>query len=166
MNLLIFVVLFGIFDETEQCENFKYTKDVFAPNTIQIIANVTPGSLDYLRGVCTADCYASVQCNAVDFCGTYCRLIRGWDSFYNGSSLGTPCQRYQIVRTRYNLFCKDNWKSKYDLQVKVLFYESLTGWQENIHLTGWQENVIGECQYLPFKNVVKQFSFKSYSFFF
>nr|XP_022301459.1 MAM and LDL-receptor class A domain-containing protein 1-like [Crassostrea virginica] len=96
MNLLIFVVLFGIFDETEQCENFKYTKDVFAPNTIQIIANVTPGSLDYLRGVCTADCYASVQCNAVDFCGTYCRLIRGWDSFYNGSSLGTPCQRYQI----------------------------------------------------------------------
>lgn len=168
MNLLIFVVLFGIFDETEQCENFKYTKDVFAPNTIQIIANVTPGSLDYLRGVCTADCYASVQCNAVDFCGTYCRLIRGWDSFYNGSSLGTPCQRYQIVRTRYNLFCNDNWKKVWFASKSTFLRKliHLTGWQENMHLTSWQENVIGECLYLPFKVVVNQFAFKLYSFFF
>ncbi|XP_061186628.1 thyroid hormone-induced protein B-like [Saccostrea echinata] len=84
------------FPNSEQCENFRYTKDVFAPNSIQIISNVSASSLDYVYAICTAECFANWACNAVDVCGTFCRLIRGWDSLYSEENSTDVCQRYQI----------------------------------------------------------------------
>lgn len=99
----IILLLFSIFYGTEQCENFRYTKDVSAPNTIQIISNVSTESLDYLRGSCVSECMSNIDCNAIDVCGTYCRLIRGWDSLYTEQSAATTCQRFQIVKIFYLL---------------------------------------------------------------
>lgn len=99
----VILLLFSIFYGTEQCENFRYTKDVSAPNAIQIITNVSTDSLDYLRGSCVSDCMSNIDCNAIDVCGTYCRLIRGWDSLYTEQNAATTCQRFQIVRIFYLL---------------------------------------------------------------
>ncbi|XP_065938524.1 MAM domain-containing glycosylphosphatidylinositol anchor protein 1-like [Magallana gigas] len=90
------LVLFSIFYGTEQCENFRYTKDVSAPNAIQIISNVSTESVDHLRGSCISECMSNIDCNAIDVCGTYCRLIRGWDSLYTEQNAATTCQRFQI----------------------------------------------------------------------
>lgn len=95
---VIILLLFSIFYGTEQCENFRYTKDVSAPNAIQIITNVSTESVDYLRGSCVSECMSKIDCNAIDVCGTYCRLIRGWDSLYMEQIAATTCQRFQIVR--------------------------------------------------------------------
>uniref|UniRef100_K1PCI9 Uncharacterized protein n=1 Tax=Magallana gigas TaxID=29159 RepID=K1PCI9_MAGGI len=93
---VIILLLFSIFYGTEQCENFRYAKDVSAPNAIQIISNVSTESLDHLRGSCVSDCMSNINCNAIDVCGTYCRLIRGWDSLYTEQNAATTCQRFQI----------------------------------------------------------------------
>ncbi|XP_065938515.1 MAM domain-containing glycosylphosphatidylinositol anchor protein 2-like isoform X1 [Magallana gigas] len=93
---VIILLLFSIFYGTEQCENFRYTKDVSAPNAIQIITNVSTESVDYLRGSCVSECMSKIDCNAIDVCGTYCRLIRGWDSLYTEQIAATTCQRFQI----------------------------------------------------------------------
>uniref|UniRef100_A0A8W8LNP4 MAM domain-containing protein n=2 Tax=Magallana gigas TaxID=29159 RepID=A0A8W8LNP4_MAGGI len=92
----VILVLFSIFYGTEQCENFRYTKDVSAPNAIQIISNVSTESVNYLRGSCVSECMSNIDCNAIDVCGTYCRLIRGWDSLYTEQNVATTCQRFQI----------------------------------------------------------------------
>lgn len=39
---------------------------------------------------------SNIDCNAIDVCGTYCRLIRGWDSLYTEQNAATTCQRFQI----------------------------------------------------------------------
>lgn len=94
LALLLFSIIYG----TEQCENFRYTKNVAAPNSIQIISNVSTEFLNYLSVACIANCMSNINCNAIDVCGTYCRLIRGWDSLYTEQNAATTCQRFQIVK--------------------------------------------------------------------
>ncbi|XP_034308334.2 MAM domain-containing glycosylphosphatidylinositol anchor protein 2 [Magallana gigas] len=92
LALLLFSIIYG----TEQCENFRYTKDVAVPNSIQIISNVSTEFLNYLSVACIANCMSNIECNAIDVCGTYCRLIRGWDSLYTEQNAATTCHRFQI----------------------------------------------------------------------
>lgn len=60
--LLLFTIFYGM----DQCENLRYTKEVSAPDAIQIIANVSTESLDYLRVSCVSECMSNIDCNAID----------------------------------------------------------------------------------------------------
>lgn len=68
-----------------------------SPNAIQIICNVSTNFF-YLSVECITNCIYNTHCNAIDVSGTYCRLIRGWDSLYTEQNVATTCQRFQIVR--------------------------------------------------------------------
>ncbi|XP_048740231.2 MAM domain-containing protein 2-like [Ostrea edulis] len=93
---ILFMWLFSAFSRTKQCENFRYTKDVPPASSFQVISNVSAASLEYLYAMCTADCFSHIECNAIDVCGTFCRLIRGWDSIYTEGNTSEQCQRYQV----------------------------------------------------------------------
>lgn len=107
--------LFSAFSRTKQCENFRYTKDVPPASSFQVISNVSAASLEYLYAMCTADCFSHIECNAIDVCGTFCRLIRGWDSIYTEGNTSDQCQRYQVVSNSHQLFdCHKRWQIRGD----------------------------------------------------
>lgn len=73
-----------------------------SPNAIQIICNVSTNFF-YLSVECITNCIYNPHCNAIDVSGTYCRLMRSWDSLYTEQNVATTCQRFQIVRI-FHLF--------------------------------------------------------------
>ncbi|XP_056001021.1 MAM domain-containing glycosylphosphatidylinositol anchor protein 1-like [Ostrea edulis] len=99
MNLFKVIICFmKIASLGNACLEFKFSREISASDSIQVISNYTGSSKEELFGLCAPRCLSDMACNAFDICieKLQCRTIRGWTPFLTGDVSAGLCRRYQI----------------------------------------------------------------------
>ncbi|XP_056001026.1 MAM domain-containing glycosylphosphatidylinositol anchor protein 1-like [Ostrea edulis] len=99
MYLFGFIICFiKIASLANACLEFKFSREISASDSVQVISNYTGSSKEELFGLCVPRCSSDMACNAFDICveNLQCRTIRGWTPILPGNASAGLCQRHQM----------------------------------------------------------------------